>query len=666
MLDWLGAIPAILYAGLLLFMPGTALGAALFLPWRRCLTLAPAFSVSLIALAALGAPVLGWAWSPLPVAALTGVGVLLALPLGVLAHRSRKPRIRLGGGAQPGPAVRRAPRGSARWLPALAYLAAAALLSIALARSIGSVEAIAQSYDTSFHLNTVALIDQTGNASSLAITTASATPDSPVFYPAAWHALVALVYAATGVSIPAATNAVVIAVAALAWPATILGLARAVFGDDDVKVALATGFAATCPQFPFIVLGFGILYPNFLAYALLPAAVAALLSAAARGPRMSRWLDFLIVVGTLPGLALAQPNAVFALAVFGLALLTAPLISATWRAIRWDRHTWGRIALGWLALLAGLGAANWVSFQIPLIANLRTKGYWNPDLSASQALGEALVLRTNGVNLTGVGGLIVAGVIVLGFLATLRIRDRRWLPLAHVSLLALYAVARSVGEPLRSWLIGVWYTDPFRIAALLAVTEIMLFAAGVAPFIRSLTARITTAFTAPSRAQRPVAILLVLVVALSALSLLRPAREPIHAMHTNGKLVDEEEVAFLEEAAAIIPDGDVVANNPWDGSVLLWAIGGDYPLFSHIDMRWNRYRAILSDRLMDAATDPEVCPAAEELNVHWVIELRGFLWPHDVRVEDYDGIMGAIDSGVAEVVLERDGMRLAKLTECPE
>src|SRR5690606_5761584 len=93
-------------------------------------------------------------------------------------------------------------------------------------------------------------------------------------YPAAWHDLVSLLVSVGGGGIPVSVNVINIVVAAVVWPLGCLYLARTVWGNRPAVVLSAAVLSAGFGAFPISLLDFGVLYPNFLAVALLPLVLA--------------------------------------------------------------------------------------------------------------------------------------------------------------------------------------------------------------------------------------------------------------------------------------------------------------------------------------------------------------------------------------------------------
>lgn len=670
MLAWLAASPAVALAAALLFLPGMVLAGAMRLPWRWTVAGAPLASVAIIALSALIAPYAHLSFSLLIVLLTTaGLSIIGALIAAIARPRYHKPAAQRVMLRSDDPAVVRALHTtlqplSMRFAPLIAFVVAAIVLAWIITTSIGTPQTLSQSFDAAFHYNTVELMRTSGNASSLAVTTGIGPDATRHFYPAAWHAIVVLVWQLATPDLVTATNATSVAVAALVWPAAVASWARALFPRRQDLLTLAVLASAIMPQFPTSLLGFGILYPLFLGYALLPAALALVTYLLTERQSVgARVIVALMLCGAMLALGLSQPASVFAFLIYVVAIVVAKLGTLTWRRVRTGGPYRGVVA-AWGAFIGVWVLCDLATWRVQMLANLRSESTWKPDMTIAGALGEALYLRTSGGAPTGLSGLALGAIIVVGWVIALRRERLRWVGLAHAAIVALYIVARVAADPLRAFVIGLWYSDPFRIAALLGATQIMLLSLGTVNALRFVAAGL--AKWKPQVQARTWARVSAAALAVMMLANANLGGTNVHWMFQRKALVDDEERAFMERAARIIKPGERVANNPWDGSVMLWALTGKQTLFTHFEMRWDRERKILADRLDQADTDPEICEIARHQNVEWVLSLRGRFWPTDPRTKDYAGIDNAIESGVASVILQQGDLQLARLTACDE
>lgn len=133
---------------------------------------------------------------------------------------------------------------------------------------------------------------------------------------------------------------------------------------------------------------------------------------------------------------------------------------------------------------------------------------------------------------------------------------------------------------------------------------------------------------------------------------------------TNGVLVDQTELAFLDELDQVLPADAVVANNPWDGSATMLADIRRKALFPHADLPWSDEQNYLAKHLADAATDPKVCTAADRLGVRYMLVANKTFWGWDKRTQNYPGIDDPATPGAFELVASSGTVKLYQLDRC--
>lgn len=657
MADWLTLVPGIGIALALFFIPGTVVGWCMRLPHRWVLASGPLISTTIVATAAIVAPWLNISWGIRPVLYMTvALGAIGALIAWFTRTSTRLEYVDFRTGQDNSrPSV----------IPPLVTWAIVAFVTAAvLALAIGRPDRFAGSFDTSFHLNSIDAIARSGNASSLEFTTAS-VGTSPVFYPGAWHAFVSLVYQYAGVGIPAVTNIVTFVVAAVIWPAAMATFARAVFQHDNIRVCLAIAFSVIVPHFPYGLLGWGILYPNFLALAVLPSLLAlTVYFFRFKLDHRYRIRMGLAILGCIPGIALAQPNAVFTYGIFVLVMIVAGI----WTRSLHDRKARKsplKLARPWLLLVGGLVAMSVAMSQIPVLAGLRSQSYWDPDTDVNQVLGDFFTNRMPGTPSMGFAGVFFSVLWMIGLIALWKWQRHRWLVITQIVLLFLYLLSRTLEGPLRPWILGIWYSDTYRLSAVIPLTQVLLMAVGMSVLYNHIKRRLPLhvgGLTIPEGMTRVVVIGLVTLLGAQSMAL---SRMPVQAMFTPRTFyLSEKEQDFMYEALEIVPDGEVIANNPWDGSAIIPSVSNDRVLFTHIQTSQSPLVQLLRTDLYQALSEPQVCEAVRRLNVHWIIDLGEPMWPDDPRAEEYMGISRAFIFSVSDTVLSRDGMRLARITAC--
>ncbi|MBE7699537.1 hypothetical protein H9623_04345 [Oerskovia sp. Sa1BUA8] len=664
MSDWLPVSGAFLCALLVLWVPGglvvRVLGVRGVLGWG----IAPVVTGAIAAAAAMVAPALGLRWSAWVLVGATGVVLLLSLLVRLWLRPATLPSS--------------LPPRRLSWAVGLSTAVGLAVsFVLGVARFVGAVpdpSRVAQTYDTAFHLNSVQMMLETGDASSLHMTLAY-PGQSVSFYPAMWHGLVSLIVQVSGVGVAQATNVLALVVAFVVWPVSLAALARALFGARPLLVGLTAMFALLLPQFPVRLLSFGILYPTLLAYAFLPAVLAMfVLAVDARGPR-ARVLGLLLGVTGWGALALAQTSAAFALMFLLVPLLFHALAAWSTEARRRGRRR-STVVSVWVLVLGAAALAYALAGRVSTIAAMRSKVDWPETLSLLGALRSAVTFSS--IDPVIAPSWIMAVLVLVGTVAALRRRAWRWIPFGYLVLLVLYVVSRASPAWLRTELTGYWYGDAPRLAGLLPVLAVPLAALGAVALVQA--ARLLVARFRPS--WRPTGAVLLAcglvagLVGTLLVSRMQPTEDADRWMawtyrvdpdaESSVGLLDADEQALLDEVDEIVPEGVRIAGNPWNGSALVWALAEREAVFPHLNMSFDVPRAVVAERLNEARVDPTVCEAVEDLGLGYVLDMGPSLWGGDPAGRDarFGGLEGLVESGVAEVVATEGDAELLRITAC--
>ncbi|ALE75435.1 hypothetical protein FRP1_25670 [Pseudonocardia sp. EC080625-04] len=706
---WLSAVPVALAAAFWVVVPGLLVTRVGGLRGITAWGAAPLVSVALIATSAVAGTALGVPWSPwVPSVA----AVLVAVPAGLLRafvarrpagsplHRGWRSALR---GWEPGRRLRttfvrlRTPRGMfaqgpeplttalpqtwrtsaqregadgrrAGLLATAGTLLAAALAWLAVVLGFGPVDQLSSTYDAVFHYSAVAHILATHDASSLTLGTLTSPGSPTAFYPGAWHDLVSLAAMTAGAGVPVATNAASWSVAALVFPLSALLLTRQVLGRSAGAAFAAPVLATAFTGFPWALMSFGVLWPNLLGVALLPAALAAVavLAGTVREPALPRAGAVALGVAALPALALSHPNAVFSLAVLGV----FPIL---WGLVRLARHRlltrrfWQPVA-GLLVTVGGVAVVGWLMVASPLLAGVRNFD-WPAFTSTPEAIAQVLLLSTN----TRPPLWPVAALVLVGAVVSFRRVATSWLVPAHAASGFLYVLAASQEGDLTAGLTGAWYNDSYRLAAMVPVTGVPLAVIGVvtvAGLLRRVLLR-APGPVAPVVRRRGAPAALVLACTLALVAGYGGLRVGVHALVLAGTYQDSSDVLlepgqreFFTEVAALVPPDDVVAADPFTGNSLLYPIAGREVLFPHLIGNWTPEQSLVATRLRDAATDPAVCEAAAATRVGWVISGPITFWPSHGGARWYPGLHDIAPVPGFELVAEGGGQELWRLTAC--
>lgn len=671
-MSWLATIPLLLFAVVLAFGPGYAMGWALRVPVRLRVFYAPLLTFALVAVSAIVLGKTGIAWSLIsfvPVAA-----VLVAAAAGVM---------HLVGRRWPSAVPDASSEAAENWAgntvpvawPVIGAVLGGFLTLHATEDMVFGPEAFSQTLDNSFHMNAIRWIQEHGDASSLTMGAVSGMNQEPYFYPAGWHDFVYLIYSTTGTSIATATIVMILLVAGIIWPCSLVAMCLSIPHLRRLQAlaipALTCGFFA----FPGLLLFWGVLFPNLLGYALLPAFVALLSHMiqllARREYSLVLSLSLTILVG-LGGLALVHPNAVVSAAVFAVPMLLGGVVQVLrTRGASTREHLVGTGVL--VSLIAGC-----VTAWSVLRPSQEASELWTSIMGEGEAVYQFLFLGLENAN--PLGGNFAPAYLV-GFLALWGVgyllykRRNLWLIGSWMLVGYMWIIAASVPRgDFRLLMVGPWYTDHFRLAALVVFPSVLLAGIGLGGAVEGIFVRIMHAIPREKHAKVAPALMgaaMVLVLAVAGLSSRTPAMHDAtlqvakrYQVTPTSDILNQDEMNVINEIPKIVPKGDTIVNNPWDGSAYIYALADRHLTSYHFEFQTSpKYEAILKD-LKDARTNPEVCRVVNEYNAHWYVHLenQGNFGPSEQK--NYDGLVAAIDTDVLTPVYSSGPMTLYRISAC--
>lgn len=502
-MTWGSTWDEVLRAVLVLWVPGSLVGLAIGLRRWWLVAVAPALSVGTLAVWAVLLSAAGVPWTAVSAgaASLLTAGALLGSQ--TLLRRVWRPDV--------------APLG---WWPATVVGVGVAALLAARSMRDGIVQPDAppQTWDAIFHLNAVQRILETQDASSLHLGRLSSPSSDVAIYPAAWHGVVSLVVTD---DVVVATNVLAVLVAAVIFPVGCALLGAALLPGSRLLPGLTAVASVAFVAFPSRMLSYGTLWPNALAYALLPAALALTVRilvrsgrttmysgrpvtarhfapVAARGPsagdqrrdvgrstsrgdralilplmetEASRPPLVLALLLSLAAITAAHPNALLGYVAVAGVLVVLRALQVAAEALDTGRHL--RVA----GVLAGTTAAVSVTMMLFLTPQMQSAiAYDRPTYATGldavwQALGDSQLVVTGAGNAHPSWAL--GGLTVLGFVIAV-VRSRlRWLAIAYLVVLVLFVAANDPTLPF-GFLAGPWYSDAVRLGGLVVVVAVPL------------------------------------------------------------------------------------------------------------------------------------------------------------------------------------------------
>jgi len=650
----------VLWAGLVL--PGLTFLRALGVRGFMALGAAPAVTAALVGVLGLLYPFLRIRWNLLSASAGISVAVLLAVGagtlLGTLRRRSTDERHAVW---LPPPL----PRRSARLLLGSTLLACV-LVGAPMAMGMGTPESPAQAWDAVFHLNAIASVRATGNASILG-GLAPLYGGAATYYPSVWHAIVAVVPGFA--SVVPASNTAAIVVGAPVWLVGIAAFTRAMAHHRDLPVLAAPLLAATFVAFPVVVLTVLAQEPMGLSMAVLPGALAILVVAL-----RTRWLwpakaaAALALLTAAAGVALAHGSGVFSL----LALGGLPTVVILFRQAR----------QGWaagrpLAVVAGITAAGAVLGTVAALlatfpAFLATLSYERAGSQSYLPILAKFVTDTPQVYWYGMGaGNAVVTVLTVagGVLAFRYHRGRRIVAVLVVAVILVLLAAGPPGNPLRA-VTGFWYTQAARIAPLAVIPAVVLASGAFALLVHRLTGWARGRFGRIPPGAVPVALLLVVVVLTAGARWELKSRITASVHEPGGiawgTMLTPGELEMIERLPGRLPENAVVLGDPFNGSAYLPALAGIDVVFPQLGTVGGEERRLLERSFRELHDDPAVCRAARALGVtHVYTDTAGI--PDGAKVSDRTAGLRRIDTSNGFALVERgDTAAVWRLTACTE
>lgn len=595
------------------------------------------------------------------------------------------------------------------WMPLL-YIAIGLLtVGFLFLPTLPSASSFVQGWDIVHHLDVTQAMIESQKYSSIhydfySTVEASITPWEPGtsgFYPSGWNIIVALTTQLVSTTVPIAGNALNFVSAAIIFPLSICSLIAKVLPKH--RIALISG-AFVCLAFfvfPWSLLIYGPIFPNTVAFCVMPSIWWIFMQMTrSKTPKHDLiWLIVIFVLGLIT-LFILHPSTIFSSIVVLLPWSFARIGESKRRVILFGKQI-KPVTLAYAFFIFAL--VIWSVFYYVLIVRGVALNFW---WSAYSSLQDA-ILHALGMDFIGqsyAGGELVSPqpilsiCVLVGAVWTFKHKQARWMVSAfmYLSILCIFIITFDV--PLKGYLSGFWYTDPFRIAASCVIMAIPLAALGLATLAEAALETFASWREKASQAQteaqtcvfctvwaKPL-IVGAVIACVVVLNYVVPmpnlkSEEPIPAAtafkqasekaYGDHYILTSEELEFLRRVELTVPAGAVIANLPQDGS--LWAYGTNdlhvlWRFPNGYDASERPASAILRKRLNRIASDPEVLQTVRDLNVQYVLILNNVVDYSNAVTSTYKpgtfrGITQITDTTPGfEVVLEEGSMRLYKIT----
>ena len=587
-------------------------------------------------------------------------------------------------------------------------------------RPMGSSDSYFRGVDLVQHLNEIrAFIDSktfTSFHASYYLADPAIDP-APVhyFYPSGYHVVCALAAMICGQGLTVIINACNLFACAAVWTIGLAALFSYLFEDVPRAIVLGSLVGVGASIFPWGLLIFGPIFPNLLSFAMVPTVVVLFAFALRDGVVWwQRVIALLLMVVALAGIALTQPNAAFTAAVFLIPYVGSRILSLRGRELKGLKKPLGWPAvLGlcvlWLALCVVIWI--WCLYFKPLRGIVTF--VWDFKKDWLSAVLNALVF-TNVYSFGFVAWQPLMGALaIVGGIYVIVKKKLRWLGWAALFGQVLCFVCLTNDPPLKNYVGGFWYTDPWRMscmAIMLTLPLCVLALVWAAELLEKGLGRLAekraeaaeeaeTGAVAPKLAKRmrplPAGAAVAIVVAIYIVANFWGALGTVEMPEEQGLMVPtsesawtcirrtvyiqyrleapytHEERAFTRKVRDLVGDA-VVLNDPYDGSVISYGADGLHTYYRYArdygEGKETEDSIYLRAHISDVASDKEVQRILKEQDVHYLMKLSHDDY-HDaffmgaellgrfVEVEDIDN-----DTPGFEAVLEEDGMVLYRIT----
>lgn len=500
------------------------------------------------------------------------------------------------------------------------------------------------------------------------------------FYPLGWHIPASITCALASTSIGIGTNVVNFTLIGISLPIGSYYLISQVFPNES-KLRVATGaiVSLVLPASPWVLLAVWPLFPNLATMCLVPAAAALFIDAttASSAYRPTKIAGFVLCCG---GISVTQPNGIFMCAVF-LIPYTVWICSkhgcetkiANRIGIKKARLITGSIATISISLI-------WIAlYKLPSFQGV-VSYYWSPISTIWQSMADCLFIAYP----IQPASVFMALLCAAGLLQLLQ-KNQYWPVVSCLLAIVLYVVAAGFGDNvIKHVLTGFWYTDPYRVAAMLAFCSIPMAYSGFTLLLKTFKA-IANRFVMGSKScfvSIAAAITIFIVFALPSFAIRGVAEitTPYSTMTANmrgftrvdeGAILTESKIEFLKKVATITGPNAVIANTPYDGSCFAKGIANLNLLFcndeNYTELTTSSWAIDLRSNLCNYVSSSSTKKNVRDKDVQYVLSLEedeGTMkaWYPAFEQSRWTGILSISEATPGfELILQTGDMALYKI-----
>lgn len=358
------------------------------------------------------------------------------------------------------------------WIWPALFIFGIVIANYIFVKQVGDLEYINQNYDFFFHLNTIRSMASSGNLSSLSVNfyrdaSFGAPWNVSGFYPAAYHAYMALLVMFTNLSVPAIITLGTASCAAVIYPIGLYVLAKEILRPDakninrfNVGVLI---FTLATNAFPWALITFGPLYANIFGNALLPFFLLFVIQTLKNAQRLQDIFSALpLLFFGLVSMAFAHPNTVFSAYIMLLPFVGYMIY----------KKSPGTVIkrCAYLGIYLILYALVWVGLYFAPPLHDIVQHSWHTYSYPIQAV--LILLSQNlswGFANADPAPLVLIPFALCGLYCSSKSKQTRWLAISYVIVAFIFIYNACYSGRLRQIIAGFWYTDPVRIASMLTL-----------------------------------------------------------------------------------------------------------------------------------------------------------------------------------------------------
>lgn len=501
------------------------------------------------------------------------------------------------------------------------------------------------------------------------------------FYPLGWHIPSAITCALASTSIGIGTNVINFTLIGISLPIGSYYLINQIFPNES-KLRVATGaiVSLALPASPWVLLAVWPLFPNLATMCLVPVAAALFIDATTDSSayRSTKIAAFILCCG---GVSVTQPNGIFVCAVF--------LIPYTvWICSKHagERQFSNKFSKDKVKLIAGSAAGLSISliwlfvYKLPPFQGV-VSYYWSPISTIWQAMVDCL-LTAYPIQPASIFAALLCAAGTLGLL-----RKKLYWPVISCSLaVVLYVVAAAFGNNvIKHVLTGFWYTDPYRVAAMLAFCCIPVAYFGFTLLLGAVK-RIADRFEMPCRSHivdiaAVLALFIVFALPSFAIRGVAEITTPYSTMTANmrgftrieeGAILTDSKIKFLNKVATITGPNAVIANTPYDGSCFAKGVANLNLLFcndeNYTELTTSKWAINLRSNLCNYTSSNSTRANVSSKNIQYVLRLEADeknmkAWYPGFEQQNWTGILSITKTTPGfKMVLQTGNMALYKIT----